>query len=93
MYIVATPIGNLQDVSKRMLSTLNNCDVIAAEDTRVAQRLLSALNIKHKKIISVRQHNEEKLAQQIANKYQGSNVVYISDAGTPNIADPRCANS
>ena len=86
--MVATPIGNLSDASERMKSTLSSSDVIAAEDTRVARKLLSALGITGKKIVSVREHNEKKTSMSLGKKWQGKKVAYISDAGTPAVSDP-----
>lgn len=88
LYICATPIGNLNDVSFRLLETLKAVDVIAAEDTRTTQVLLNHYDIK-KPLISCEKHNEHitvtKLEKQLAD---GKSIALVSDAGTPNIADP-----
>ncbi|MBT5410859.1 MAG: 16S rRNA (cytidine(1402)-2'-O)-methyltransferase, partial [Nitrosomonadales bacterium] len=88
LYLVATPIGNRDDISIRALDTLKNVDMIACEDTRHSSLLLSFFGIK-KKLISLHQHNEEDKATYIASLIQqGYALAYISDAGTPAISDP-----
>ena len=62
LYLVATPIGNLQDLSKRMVETFKSCDLIACEDTRVTRKILTHLNIK-KPLVSYREENEKKQTQ------------------------------
>ncbi len=88
LYVVATPIGNLEDISIRAIQVLKDCDLIACEDTRHSQRLFQAHGIKSK-TKALHQHNEnhdsEKLVDQILN---GLNVALVSDAGTPLISDP-----
>jgi 16S rRNA (cytidine1402-2'-O)-methyltransferase len=86
--IVATPIGNLGDITFRAVETLRNSQVIAAEDTRRTLQLLNSLNIK-KPIISCRAFNEEHEAERIIAKVlEGESVSYVCDAGTPCISDP-----
>ena len=88
LYIVGTPIGNLDDISSRALKILNNVDVIACEDTRHSKHLLSKFSI-NKKLVSLHQHNEEKKASLLIKEIQsGKAIAYISDAGTPGISDP-----
>lgn len=88
LYIVATPIGNLADISHRALHILENVDVIACEDTRHTQRLLSAFSIKNK-TMSMHDHNERQRQEQISSLLQeGKSVALVSDAGTPLISDP-----
>lgn len=88
LYMVATPIGNLDDISARALQILRIVDAIFCEDTRVSQKLLSAYGI-HKALFPLHQHNEhhasEKLLQRLQN---GENIAFVSDAGTPLVADP-----
>ncbi len=88
LYIVATPIGNREDISLRALSILQSVDVILAEDTRHSMQLLTVLGIK-KNLISLHAHNEaSKSTQIIAMLHQGQSCALISDAGTPLISDP-----
>jgi 16S rRNA (cytidine1402-2'-O)-methyltransferase len=89
LYVIATPIGNLSDISKRMAEALAEADVVAAEDTRVTRKLLSHLGIS-KPLISCHRHNElfrvDELIARMAN--EGQTVALTSDAGTPAISDP-----
>lgn len=88
LYVVATPIGNLRDISLRALDILAAVDVIAAEDTRTTAHLLTHYSIA-KKMMAVHQHNERAMAKKIANLLaQGSSVAFVTDAGTPGISDP-----
>ncbi len=88
LFIVATPIGNLQDMTFRAVDTLKNVDVIACEDTRTSRKLLDFYSI-DTKLIPCHDHNENKAAKQILNLLQdGQDVALISDAGTPLINDP-----
>ena len=87
-YTVATPIGNLSDISKRAVETLEKSDIIACEDKRVSSILLSALNIK-KPLIVYQKHNEQEASNKILEYInEGKNVSLISDAGQPCISDP-----
>ena len=91
LYVVATPIGNLADITLRALHVLNLCEVIACEDTRHTQQLLRAYGIDKSSVqlIALHQHNEHEAAQTvIARLVQGQRVAYVSDAGTPAISDP-----
>ncbi|MCP5279037.1 MAG: 16S rRNA (cytidine(1402)-2'-O)-methyltransferase [Thiobacillus sp.] len=86
--IVATPIGNLRDITLRALDVLRAADVIAAEDTRNSQHLLSAYGIQAR-LVAVHEHNEAAAAGRIVEDLQaGKRVAYISDAGTPGLSDP-----
>ncbi len=88
IYIVATPIGNLGDISKRVAKTLEEVDFIAAEDTRVTLKLLNHLGIK-KQIISCYSQNEQYKTTEILSRVkQGESCALCSDAGTPAISDP-----
>lgn len=88
LYIVATPIGNLEDITLRAIKTLEQVDIIAAEDTRHTLKLLNHLNIT-KPIISYHRHNEEIKTDELINKLlEGKNIALVSDAGTPVISDP-----
>ena len=88
LYIVGTPIGNLDDISSRAIKILNSVDVIACEDTRHSKHLLSKFSI-NKKLVSLHQHNEEKKSSFLIKEIQsGKTIAYISDAGTPGISDP-----
>lgn len=88
LYVVATPIGNLADITTRAQQVLEMVDIIAAEDTRHTKRLLNHLGIQ-KPLMAAHDHNEAYAAEQIIAKLQaGLNVALVSDAGTPLIADP-----
>lgn len=88
LYIVGTPIGNLKDITLRAIETLQNVDIILAEDTRQTIKLLNHLNIK-KPMISYHRHNEEsKINQVVELLNEGKNVALVSDAGMPIISDP-----
>ncbi|ETA83621.1 16S rRNA (cytidine(1402)-2'-O)-methyltransferase [Eikenella corrodens] len=88
LYVVATPIGNLADITLRALAVLQRADLVCAEDTRVSQQLLSAYGIRAK-LVSVREHNERQMTETItAALAAGQVVAQISDAGTPAVCDP-----
>jgi len=88
LYLVATPIGNLQDVTLRAVDTLRNVDLIACEDTRHTQKLLNHLGIK-KKLISYHDHNEHSRSSELIGRLSaGESIAIVSDAGTPAINDP-----
>jgi 16S rRNA (cytidine1402-2'-O)-methyltransferase len=88
LYLVATPIGNLQEVSPRTIEVLSSVDLIACEDTRVTGKLMSLLGIK-KNLISLREHNEVGVSNELVEKIKnGTKVAYVSDAGYPCISDP-----
>lgn len=88
LYIVPTPIGNMEDITYRAINTLKEVDVIFAEDTRVTKQLLNHFNI-NKKLISSHLYNENKTTEkEIEYLKQGKNIAVVSDRGTPIISDP-----
>ena len=91
LYVVATPIGNLADISLRALHVLARVDVVACEDTRHTQQLLRAYGLDRpgSQLLAVHQHNEAEAARNVLERLgQGQRVAYVSDAGTPAISDP-----
>jgi 16S rRNA (cytidine1402-2'-O)-methyltransferase len=89
LYVVATPIGNLRDISLRALDVLMSADTIAAEDTRNTAHLLTHYGIAAKRLMALHQHNERGAAEKIiALLAQGQSVALVSDAGTPAVSDP-----
>ncbi|MBH5328528.1 16S rRNA (cytidine(1402)-2'-O)-methyltransferase [Eikenella sp. S3360] len=88
LYVVATPIGNLADITLRALAVLQRADLVCAEDTRVSQQLLSAYGIRAR-LVSVREHNERQMVGTVcAALAAGQVVAQVSDAGTPAVCDP-----
>ena len=85
--IVATPIGNLEDISFRAVKILNECDIVICENPKHSLKLLNKLGIK-KKLISLHDYNEHKIINQIENLLKNKNCVLVSDAGSPLISDP-----
>jgi len=89
LYVVATPIGNLQDISKRAVDVLSNVALIAAEDTRRSLALLDALGLSKPQMLSLHDHNEAQATEQVLSALkQGRTVALVSDAGTPVLSDP-----
>ena len=88
LYVVATPIGNLGDITLRAIETLKSVDTIAAEDTRHTSGLLSHFGIS-KKLIAVHEHNEQQSAEKLLVQLKnGDNIALVTDAGTPAVSDP-----
>jgi 16S rRNA (cytidine1402-2'-O)-methyltransferase len=88
LYLVATPIGNLRDITFRAVEVLKAVDVIACEDTRHTRKLLNALEIDNK-LVSYHEHNESERASELADMLaEGKSIAVVSDAGTPGINDP-----
>lgn len=88
LYVVATPIGNLQDMTPRAIEVLQQVELIAAEDTRHSSRLMAHFGI-NSRLVSVHEHNERQRIDSIVHQLEsGSSVALISDAGTPLISDP-----
>ncbi|MDP3856627.1 MAG: 16S rRNA (cytidine(1402)-2'-O)-methyltransferase [Stagnimonas sp.] len=88
LYVVATPIGNLGDLSPRALSLLSRVDLICAEDTRTSGQLLAAFGL-HKPMVALHDHNEDRVAARlVADLGAGKTLALISDAGTPLVSDP-----
>lgn len=89
LYVVATPIGNLADISLRALQILQSVDFIVCEDSRVSMRLLSAYEIKEKKLLTYNDYSDEKMRKKILEILcSNQSVALVSDAGTPLISDP-----
>src|SRR5215469_3930574 len=88
LYVVATPIGNLGDITLRAVDILREVDLVAAEDTRHSGLLLKHFNI-HKPLISYHEHNEAMRTAQLVERLQGGEkLALITDAGTPALSDP-----
>ena len=88
LYLVATPIGNISEISKRALDVLNEMDIIAAEDTRNTKSLLNNYGIE-KEYFSLREHNENEASEHLIKLLKaGKKIAYVSDAGYPGISDP-----
>jgi 16S rRNA (cytidine1402-2'-O)-methyltransferase len=86
--LVATPIGHLKDITLRALETLQTCDIIVCEDTRVSQKLLQAYHIR-KPLLTYHDHNAEKMRPRLVEKLKkGAHLALITDAGTPLVSDP-----
>src|SRR5258708_1290678 len=88
-YLVATPIGNLEDITARALKVLKEVSLVAAEDTRNTLKLLTHFGIKPKRLVSCFEHNELKRVEEILKVLEeGGSVALVTDAGMPGISDP-----
>lgn len=89
MQLIGTPIGNLGDITFRAVESIKAANVVACEDTRHSQRLLSHLGISGKELVALHEHNEQHRAQSLVERaMNGERIVFLSDAGTPTISDP-----
>jgi 16S rRNA (cytidine1402-2'-O)-methyltransferase len=89
IYLVSTPIGNLEDITLRAIRILKNADIIACEDTRHSGIMLKKLEIEYKKLVSYHEYNESEQSKRLINFInEGNSIAVISDAGTPLISDP-----
>lgn len=88
LYVLATPLGNLKDISERAKEVLQQADLIVAENPSHSQILLKRLEIEGKKMVQFAEHNEERMLPRILEDLKTKSVVLISDAGTPAISDP-----
>ncbi len=91
LVFVPTPLGNLRDITLRALDVLRACDVLVAEDTRVARRLLSALDIPGRELVSYREQNAQHATASILDRARTHLVAVVTDAGMPGISDPGSA--
>ena len=88
LYIVATPIGNLEDITLRAIRVLKEADYILCEDTRVTRKLLDHYKIENKKLVVYHHHSNERKIQEIIELIKNNQVALVTDAGTPGISDP-----
>ncbi len=89
LYVVATPIGNLKDITLRAVETLRGVAVIAAEDTRHTRKLLSAHGIEHKTLVALHAHSTERDIEKLVERLRsGEDIALVTDAGTPGVSDP-----
>lgn len=89
LYVVSTPIGNLEDITLRALRILKECDIVACEDTRVTKKLFSLLNLPMKQFIAYHDYSTLEIRQELVKLLEeGKNIALVSDAGTPLISDP-----
>jgi 16S rRNA (cytidine1402-2'-O)-methyltransferase len=87
--LAATPIGNLGDASRRLVETLEQAQIVAAEDTRVAQRLMQCLGVQNRpKLVALHDHNERERSAELVEQARDADVLVLSDAGMPTVSDP-----
>jgi 16S rRNA (cytidine1402-2'-O)-methyltransferase len=87
--LAATPIGNLGDASRRLVETLEQAQIVAAEDTRVAQRLMQGLGVQNRpKLVALHDHNERERSAELVEQARDADVLVLSDAGMPTVSDP-----
>jgi len=91
LFVVSTPIGNLQDITLRALDILRNVDLIACEDTRVSRKLLTKYEIKNTTVSLHARSKENAVERIVRTVIQGSKVAYVTDSGTPSVSDPGAA--
>lgn len=91
LVIVPTPLGNLDDITLRALHALRDCEVLVAEDSRVARKLLAALGLKGRQIVAYHEHNAQSATPMILDRARTQRVALTTDAGTPGISDPGAA--
>ena len=89
LFVVATPIGNLDDITRRAVNVLTTVATIAAEDTRRTRALLGALGVTPPRLVSLHDHNETRVTEQLVKALRnGEDIALVSDAGTPLVSDP-----
>src|SRR5687768_13082780 len=88
LYVVATPIGNLEDITPRAIRILGEAPVVAAEDTRMARVLLTHFGIHGRRLVSYNEYNRERRIPEIVTALSTGDVALVTDAGTPAISDP-----
>jgi 16S rRNA (cytidine1402-2'-O)-methyltransferase len=88
LVFVPTPLGNLRDITLRAIDVLRECDLVVAEDSRVARKLLNALDVRRKRIVSYREQNARRATPQILESARENLVAVVTDAGMPGISDP-----
>jgi len=88
LYIIATPIGNLEDFTDRAKRVLEDVDLVLAEDTRVSRKILEHFNISKKEMLSFNEYADENKINKIVEMAEEKNIAFLCDAGTPNISDP-----
>jgi 16S rRNA (cytidine1402-2'-O)-methyltransferase len=88
LFVVATPIGNLGDITLRAIETLKSCDFVIAENPSYSQRLLQHIDIRGKEVFQFAEHNEQQVVKELARRLIKQSGALITDAGTPGVSDP-----